>query len=126
LVNIITNFSQKASKIWKEFKKILFSDGNIRYSFLASFEDRTIGGIREDWFVNFIKNIWLNIRWSSKQDFIVKWNDGRFVKFEIGWKNKKIKPRYEVDEDFYLVLDDIRFASEKRIPLWWFWLLKAD
>jgi hypothetical protein len=39
--------------------------------------------LREDWFVNFIRNLGFAIWWSSKQDFIVRWADGNIWSFEI-------------------------------------------
>ena len=85
---------------------------------MAAFENRVLGGLREDWFVNFVKNLGLDIWRSSIQDFLVKWVDGRILKFEVGGKNKKIKPKYEVDENFFLVLDDVVWAQDHKLPLW--------
>ena len=124
LISIVTNFSKKGWKIWREFKKVLFSDWNLRYSFLSVFEDRLLWGLREDWFVNFIKNLDFAIWWSSKQDFIVRWADGNIWSFEIWWKNKKIKSKYQIWEKFRLVLDDIVFAEDFKIPLWLFGMMK--
>ncbi len=123
LINIIKNFSSKSFNHNRVFKKILFSDWNLRASFSSLFEERIVWWIREDFFVNFIINNYLELFWSPNSDFKVKINN-IFYTFEIWGKNKKIKTKYLEENNLYLVLDNIKFMENKKIPLFIFWMLK--
>ena len=77
-----------------------------------------IGTVRETFFVHQIKSANLNIRVSTKGDFLV---EGKYV-FEIGGKTKKGGQINGLDNAF-LLRDDIEIGHGNVIPLWIFGFL---
>jgi hypothetical protein len=80
-------------------------------------KDVNIGTKRETFFLNQLQNIDLIPCYSKKGDFTVQ----KYT-FEIGGKRKKEK-QIEGVKNSFLVLDDIIFGSDKRIPLYLFGFL---
>jgi predicted AAA+ superfamily ATPase len=113
--------SRGISKLQKPDKIYLNNTNLIK----AITDNSNVGNDRETFFVNQIKNYFLNkksffdenIILSKQGDFII--ND---ITFEIGGKNKTKKQIKEV-ENSYLVLDDIEIGSNRTIPMWLFGFL---
>lgn len=104
-------------------EKIFMQNPNISYAITKS---TNIGSARESFFVNQIKNYFLqktsfldeSIYLSKQGDFLV--ND-KFT-FEIGGKNKSFKQIKDINNSF-VVSDDIELGFGSKIPLWLFGFL---
>lgn len=119
LINLITNYSGKWSQIGKTYKKILFSDSNLRAVIWQHKYSEFIWWLREDFFVNCMKNLSITCyRWSSECDFIIQINN-EYKKVEIWWKHKK---RSDLD---IVAKDNIDFITHNEYPLFVRWLLSS-
>jgi len=113
--------SRGTSKLQKPDKIYLNNTNLIK----AITDNSNIGNERETFFVNQIKNYFLNkvsffdedIILSKQGDFIIK-----NTVFEIGGKNKTKKQIKEIENSF-VVQDDIEIGSNRVIPLWLFGFL---
>jgi predicted AAA+ superfamily ATPase len=122
IINSIRS-KEKGYNIMAKPEKIFMQNTNISFALTS---EANIGSLRESFFVNQIKNCYINevkllddtIFTSKDGDFLVK---SKFT-FEIGGKNKSFKQIKDI-ENSYVVSDDIEMGFGNKIPLWLFGFL---
>lgn len=123
IINVIYNYSEKWAKIWREFRKILFSDSNLRNAFWWIKNENIVWWSREDYFISSIKQLWYNYFWTKSVDFKLKINN-TFYSFEIWWPSKKFKTTYKNEKNLYFIKSHIKYSTDNEIPLFLFWLIE--
>jgi len=81
-------------------------------------ESPDIGNMRETFFVNQLTMSKNSLKYSHKGDFVI--NDK--YTFEIGGKGKGFKQIANIKNSF-VVVDDIKYSFNNKLPLWLFGLL---
>ena len=122
IINSIRS-KEKGYNIMAKPQKIFMQNTNISYALTS---EANTGSVRESFFVNQIKNCYINevkllddTIFSSKDgDFLIK---NKYI-FEIGGKNKSFKQIKDL-ENSYVVSDDIELGFKNKIPLWLFGFL---
>lgn len=111
LINIVDYFWNLSEKLRKT-KKFFFSNNN-----LLNLYESYIWNNRETFFISQFKRFWLNLQFQTNTDFVLKWNENTWF-FEIWWKNKK-----RLENNIFVVKDDIEIWKWNEIPLWLFGLI---
>ena len=122
IINSIRS-KEKGYNILAKPEKIFMQNPNLSFAIAKEVD---IGSLRENFFVNQIKNSFElettfldeTIYASKKGDFLV--ND-KYI-FEVGGKNKSFKQIKDLDNSF-VVADDIEIGFGNKIPLWLFGFL---
>lgn len=95
--------------------KIFLENTNLQYA--LSPDQANLGNIRETFFINQLSTQH-TLEYIVESDFLV---DGKLI-FEVGGKSKNDKQIKNI-KDSYLVLDDIEYGIDTKIPLWLFGFL---
>lgn len=111
LINIVDYFWNLSEKLRKT-KKFFFSNNN-----LLNLYESYIWNNRETFFISQFKRFWLNLQFQTNTDFVLKWSENTWF-FEIWWKNKK-----RLENNIFVVKDDIEIWKWNEIPLWLFGLI---
>ncbi len=122
---IINSLRTKAKgySIMSKPEKLFMQNTNISYALTAHIN---IGSARESFFVNQIKNYYVDknlfldesIYAAKEGDFLVN----NIYTFEIGGKNKTFKQIKDLEHSF-IASDDIEIGYKNKIPLWLFGFL---
>ena len=113
LTKMIKQVSQGDGILCKP-EKLYLNNTNLNFAYC---EERDIGTLREQFFVNQL-HLLHNIHDSKIGDFLV---DGKYI-FEIGGKNKSFKQIKDIENSF-VVSDDIEIGVGNKVPLWLFGFL---
>ncbi len=113
----------KGYNILSKPEKLFMQNTNISYALTATID---MGSARESFFVNQIKNYYVDKNlfldesiYAAKQgDFLV---NNKYT-FEIGGKNKSFKQIKDLEHSF-IASDDIEIGFKNKIPLWLFGFL---
>lgn len=116
------NFSWNISQSLRKAKKVFSSITNIH--FLPSYsllEQNIIWKVRESFVVSSLKKAEKEVSYVTNWDFsFMNWNQEYTI--EVWGKNKTTKQVKNIDNSF-VVLDDIIYKTQRKIPLWILWFL---